>query len=159
VLFFNSSVHAMDAKKRIFVPKRFQEALTRDEQGNLVAILTRGQDGCLFLFSETGFHESIAALDTRGFTGADQRRAQRLLFGNADRVTLDAAGRMLVPDSLRRFAGLEKEVVLAGAGRRAEIWSRERWEEQQERAGIDYDEIDRILGGGPSAGHNGGGES
>jgi transcriptional regulator MraZ len=154
-VFFNRSVHAMDAKKRLFVPKRWLQELTRDDDGNLVAILTRGQDGCLFLFSEPGFRQTIADLDMRGFTGPEQRRAQRALFANADRVTLDAAGRLLVPESLRQFAGLEKEVVLAGAGERAEIWSPERWEAVQSAEGFDYDDIDRILRDGSRNGGDG----
>lgn len=146
-MFFNNSSHAMDAKKRLFVPKRFQQALTRDDDGNLFAILTRGQDGCLFLFSEPGFHKAIEYLDTHGFTSREQRNAQRALFAYADRVTLDAAGRVLVPESLRAHAALEKDVVLAGAGMRAEIWSKERWEAQQAADDIDFDNIDQILRG------------
>lgn len=150
-MFFNNSTHAMDAKKRLFVPKRFQQALTRDDEGNLFAILSRGQDGCLFLFSEPGFHKAIENLDTHGFTSRKQRSAQRALFAYADRVTLDAAGRILVPESLRAHAGLQKEVVLAGAGSRAEIWSKERWEAQLAEDDIDFDDIDRILRGDDGA--------
>lgn len=146
-MFFNNSNHAMDAKGRLFVPKRFQQALTRDDDGNLFAILSRGQDGCLFLFSEPGFHKAIEHLDTHGFTSRQQRGAQRALFAYADRVTLDAAGRVLVPESLRAHAGLEKDVVLAGAGMRAEVWSKDRWEAQLKSDDIDFDDIDRILRG------------
>lgn len=146
-MFFNTSTHAMDAKKRLFVPKRFQGALSRDDDGNLFAILTRGQDGCLFLFSEEGFQKAIERLDTEGFTSRRQRGAQRALFAYADRVTLDAAGRILVPESLRAHAGLEKDVVLAGVGSRAEIWSQARWEEQLAADDIDFDDIDQILRG------------
>jgi MraZ protein len=144
-MFFNSTPHAMDAKKRLFVPKRFQKGLTRDEDGTLYGILSRGQDGCLFLFSQPGFDRAIEKLDTEGFTSRAQRRAQRALFAHADQVTLDAAGRILIPESLRAFAGLEKEVVLAGAGARAEIWSKERWEAQLAEDDVDFDEIDQIL--------------
>jgi len=144
-LFFNSTPHVMDAKKRLFVPKRFQKALTRDEDGALFGVLSRGQDGCLFLFSQPGFEKAIEHLDTEGFTSRTQRRAQRALFAHADQVTLDAAGRILIPESLRAFAGLEKEIVLAGAGNRAEIWSKERWEAQLAEDDVDFDDIDQIL--------------
>lgn len=143
-MFFNSSLHTMDAKKRLFVPKRFQQLLTRNEEGNLECVLTQGQDGCLYLFSVEGFERAIADLDTRPFTGPAQRQAQRALFANADRIALDAAGRMLISEPLRRLAGLEKEVVLAGAGKRAEVWSKERWERIQEQ-GFDFDGIDEVL--------------
>ena len=143
-MFFNSSVHTMDAKKRLFVPKRFQQHLSRGEDGSLECVLSQGQDGCLYLFSVDGFRRALDGLDMRSFTRAEKRHAQRMLFSKADRVSLDAAGRILIPETLRALAGLEKEVVLAGAGERAEVWSKERWERLNEQP-FDFDDIDVVL--------------
>jgi MraZ protein len=145
-VFLNTSVHTVDAKKRLFVPKRFQEELTRDEEGNLVAVLSQGQGGerCLYLFSEPGFERAIAGLDTRAYAEEPLRRSQRRLFSTSDRLTLDSAGRLLIPEPQLAFAGIEREVVLVGAGQRAEIWAREAWERELAELGKEGD-IARTL--------------
>lgn len=147
-MFYGDSFHSMDAKHRVFVPKRFQQALGRDAEGNMVAFLTLGLDGCLFLFSEDGFQRALARMDTQAFTGAKQRKMQRLFFANTHRVQLDASGRLLVPEKLRQQVGFEKEVAMVGVIERAELWPRERWEVFQEENGSDFDELGEVLCGG-----------
>ena len=152
-MFFDSSTHSMDAKNRVFVPKRFQQALGRDADGNVVAFLTRGLDGCLFLFSESGFERALERLDTQAFTGPEQRRMQRLFFSNTTRVQLDASGRLLVPEKLRQQVGLDKEVVMVGVVHRAEIWPKERCDALEAEMDGEFDQLDSILcegGGGPA---------
>ena len=147
-MFYDSSTHTMDAKNRVFVPKRFQQVLGRDAEGNMIAFLTRGFDGCLFLFSEDGFRRALGRLDTRTFTGPEQRKMQRLFFSNTTRVQLDASGRLLVPEKLRKQVGLGKEVVMVGVVNRAEIWPKERWESLQGDMDGDFDQLDSVLCGG-----------
>jgi MraZ protein len=144
-VFFDSSHHTLDAKGRVFVPKRFQQALARDEEGNLTAFLTLGLDGCLFLFPEDGFQEALARMDTAAFTGKDQRNMQRLFFSVTQQVTLDASGRLLIPDKLRQKVGLGKEVVMVGVARRIEIWPKERWEHFLTEHEPSYDQLDEVL--------------
>ncbi len=144
-MFFDSSPHTMDAKNRVFVPKRFQKALGRDEDGNVVAFLTRGLDGCLFLFSEAGFERALERLDTQPFTGPKQRRMQRLFFSNTTRVQLDASGRLLIPEKLRKQAELGKELVMVGVVNRAEIWPKERWESLEAEMEGEFDQLDSVL--------------
>lgn len=144
-MFYDASTHTMDAKNRVFVPKRFQQALGRDAEGNMVAFLTRGLDGCLFLFSEAGFQRALERMDTQAFTGPRERHMQRVFFSNVSRVQLDASGRLLIPEKLRKQAGLGKEVAMVGVVHRAEIWPLEKWERLQAEMDDDFDSLDSIL--------------
>src|SRR6185369_13511270 len=74
-MFYGESVHSLDAKNRVFVPKRVQDLLTRASEGNLVAFLSLGEDACLYLFSEAGFKQANEELRTRVFTSEEQRAA------------------------------------------------------------------------------------
>jgi MraZ protein len=144
-MFIGISEHSLDNKNRVFVPKRIQDFLTRGSNGALVAYLTAGQDGCVYLFSEAGFQVALAELNTGVFEGADQRAAQRLFFANAARLELDASGRLLIPEMLRKRARLEKEVVMVGVQNRSEIWSREVWEKFSEENDRVLEEIDTVM--------------
>jgi len=146
-VFFGESIHTLDDKGRVFVPKRFLEDLSRGADGSLVAFLTRGQDACLYLFSETGFQRAVAELSTSVFSGEDARGVIRAFFANAARVDLDASGRVLIPEKLRAGAGLEKDVVIVGVGDRAEIWSRKVWTPYEAANLAKLDHIDRVIAG------------
>jgi len=151
--FFDSSVHTMDSKNRVFVPKRFQQVLGRDPEGNMVAILTRGLDGCLFLFSEEGFRRALARLDTQAFTGKDRRAMQRAFFATTARVQLDASGRLLIPEKLRALAELGKDLVMVGVVNRAEIWPKEKWEAVAGDTEANFDELlEGLIAEGPGVG-------
>jgi MraZ protein len=114
----------MDEKGRVFVAKRIQALLGTDPQGNAWAVITRGLDGCLFVYDVARFERLRAQVNTREFESAELRLLQREFFGRADYVQLDSAGRVLIGERLRALAGLEKDVVLLGAGERAELWDK-----------------------------------
>jgi len=144
-VFYGESVHTLDAKGRLFVPKRFQDELTRTPEGALLAYVTRGQDACLVLFSDTGFAQALAELQTRVFSGAELRAAQRVFFANTARIELDSSARLLIPEKLRAGASMGKEVVLIGVGDRAEIWPKETWQKYEAQHLDKIDHIDRVL--------------
>ena len=151
VVFYGDSSHTVDDKGRVFVPKRFQDALTLTKDAARVAYLSRGQDVCLYLFSESGFQRALAELDTRVFNGGELRAAKRVFFANTVKIELDASGRILIPEKLRAAARLSREVVMVGVGDRAEIWQREAWEAYEAVHLPKLDHIDRaIAGDGPS---------
>ncbi|MFT7670211.1 MAG: MraZ protein [Planctomycetota bacterium] len=132
-MFFGNSEHPLDGKFRVFVPKRFQDEIERDEKGNIVMMLTPGKDGCLFLFSVNGFMESLGDVDTRAFTSEAERVKQRSLFYAATKVTLDASGRLLLSEQQREMIDLQKNgdgkiiVKMVGVMQRAEIWPLHAW--------------------------------
>jgi MraZ protein len=157
-MFCESSYHTMDAKNRVFVPKRFQQELSRDADGSVVVFLTLGFEGCLFLFSEEGFAKARTRLNTEAFGGADARKMQRLFFSKAHRLQLDASGRLLIPEPLRARVGIEKEVAMVGVADRAEIWPKERWDAFEAENDADFDLLDKVLCG-PAGGTGNGSEA
>jgi len=146
-VFFGESNHTLDAKHRVFLPKRFHGALGRDDQGHLSVIVTRGFEHCLFLFSEAGFETVKRRLQTQSFAGAQLRKMQRLFFANTHLCQLDASGRLVLPEKLRTLAGIEREVVMVGVADRAEIWDRAAWERFESENSADFDDLDVVLVG------------
>ena len=114
--------YTLDSKKRLAIPAKF-----RKELGKKV-IVTRGLDNCLVLYpqkewkilSEKLSRLPSSRLDARGFT--------RIMLGGAVDVNLDKAGRILIPDYLKKYALLKKNVVLLGLSNRIEIWDEKRWQ-------------------------------
>lgn len=151
MVFCGDSIHTLDPKNRVFVPKRFQDQLGRDPEGQQVAVLTRGFEGCLFLFSEQGYAQVLERLQTQPFGGERLRTMQRLFFSNVHPSPLDSSGRLLLPEKLRKYGGIDKEVVMVGVADRAEIWDRARWAKFEADHDDHFDDLDVVLvGGGPS---------
>lgn len=146
---YGEHLHSLDTKNRVVVPRKILEQLTRDEAGTMVAYLAAGQDGCLYLFSESGFERAQRELETRVFAGHAQRAVLRLFFANMARVEVDVAGRILLPEKLKRHAGIDKDVVVVGVKDRAEIWAKETWESYELRNQDLLQHIDEVLRDAP----------
>jgi MraZ protein len=117
--------HAIDAKGRTSLPARFRDALAAAGDDRLV--LTSGLDPCLVgypLAEWRAFEEKLSKLPR---FDPHVVKLRRLYVSAAVEVSFDGQGRILVPPSLRTYAGLEKEVVWAGMGRNAELWAKDRW--------------------------------
>lgn len=148
-MWIGESTHTLDAKHRVFLPKRFQDGLGRDAEGNLIAILSRGFEDCLFLYSEAGFQRALERLQTQAFSSEQQRLMQRLLFSDTYHTTLDTAGRLLLPESLREIAQMNsKEVVVIGLIDRIELWDKTRWAEFKAHNQSKFNQLDRVLATG-----------
>ena len=119
--FTGESVHTLDAKGRLIIPARFRELLGEE------FTVTRGLDGCLFAYPQEEWKAFAAKLRTLPLMDEGARRLTRFFAAGATPCELDKQGRILVPATLREFAHLEKDVVLAGMVNRVEIWDKERW--------------------------------
>lgn len=144
-MFCGESRHSVDAKHRVFLPKRFQQDLPLDDDGNRTAVLTRGLDGCLYLFTEESLERALTRMDTAAFAAPDQRVLQRQFFAYTHRVTLDASGRLLLPEKLRELAGIDKEVVMLGVRDRVEVWAGERWDAFEAQNADAFDALETVL--------------
>lgn len=130
---------ALDAKGRLAIPARHRAALA-GQNGNELAgsgaslVITVDTSRCLLLYPRAEWEPIQARL--MGLSSFDEsiRTLQRLLVGHADDVEMDGAGRILVPPSLRQYAGLDHRVVLVGQGKKFELWDEGRWLEQTARA-------------------------
>lgn len=116
----------LDAKGRLALPTRFRGQLEESCGGHLV--LTVHDDGCLLLYPAPEWEDIERVLVRLPNQNQQTRRLQRMLLGHATEAEIDSHGRILVPPLLRDFAKLEKRVVLAGVGKKFEIWNEEVWE-------------------------------
>jgi MraZ protein len=110
--------YQLDPKGRITLPARFREALADG------AVLTLGQDGCLFCFPRAEWDAQAAQVRGLPLSDAEGRAYARIFFGRAESMELDSQGRLVVPQRLRTEAGIRKEVVVLGVYDRMEIWDR-----------------------------------
>ena len=114
-------LHNLDIKVRVAVPKKFRELIGTG------AILTKGLDGCLFLYPKSEWERLSQRLRLLPVTLAETRAFERYLFGSAVEVDFDQLGRIKIPEYLRIYAGLTKEAVIVGVLERVEIWEKTRW--------------------------------
>ena len=133
-MFMGEYNHIIDAKGRLIIPARFRELLGEE------FILTKGLDGCLSIYPMDAWEAFETKLRALPLTNKTARTFTRFFVAGATNCELDRQGRILVPQTLREFAGLEKEVVLTGNLDRIEIWSKEKWSEN-----CDYDDMDSIA--------------
>jgi MraZ protein len=138
-MFIGEYQHNIDQKGRIAVPAKF-----RPQLGSGV-VVTRGLDHCLFIYTETEWQELAQKLVALPLTQANSRAFVRLMLAGAMQVSLDSQGRILLPDYLREYAGLNKEAVIAGLFNRVEIWDRQKWQEYKARTEAESDEIAEKL--------------
>lgn len=132
--------HNLDTKGRMAIPAKFRAHL------NAGAIITRGLDRSLFVFDIKAWEELVQKLIALPITQANSRAFVRLMLAGAADVAFDAQGRILVPDYLRSYAGLKKEVVVAGLYNRVEIWDAESWKIYKTKTESASDEIAEKLG-------------
>lgn len=115
--------HSIDAKGRLFIPAKLREEL------GVTFYLAMGVEECLAIYPQetwNRFTEKFASLPM------SQSAAMRPLFANASKCELDSQGRIVIPQKLRKYAGLEKDAVIIGVNDRAEIWSAETWNAREE---------------------------
>ena len=125
----------MDAKGRLIVPAKF-----RDQLGDEFMV-TRGLDGCLFVYTQDEWHSMEERFREIPMTSKNARKFSRFLFAGAVNCEVDKQGRILLPPVLREYAGIQKDVVLAGVLNRIEIWDKTRWDENT----YDEDEMDDVA--------------
>jgi len=133
--------HTIDNKKRLALPAKF-----RGELGEKV-IITRGIEGCLVVYTEKEWKIMSDKLSSLTISQAEARSFTRMILAGAMEVSLDKLGRILVPDYLKNYAGLKKNVVICGLSNRLEIWDYEKWEKYKKEAEKDVDKIVSKLGG------------
>ncbi len=114
--------HSIDSKGRLIIPSKLRESLGEH------FMITKGLDGCLFLYPDDEWKTFEDKLRTLPLTNKKARDFKRFFIGSAVEGELDKQGRVLISSSLRAHASLEKEVVLAGMLDKVELWSKEAWE-------------------------------
>lgn len=131
--------HTLDPKGRLAMPAKLRENLGSK------FIITKGLDGCLFVYDLDQWKLLEAKLAALPMSRKTARDFTRFLFGGACEGECDRQGRVLIPVNLRRYAGLEKDAVIVGVGSRAEIWDAVKWREYNESNAEDVSELAEQL--------------
>ncbi|HRY29953.1 MAG TPA: division/cell wall cluster transcriptional repressor MraZ [Elusimicrobiota bacterium] len=120
--------HTLDGKRRVFIPARLRSSVAR-------FVLTRGLEGCVSLYTEGAWKKLLEKLQNLPVANKSQARAfKRLLISGATLEEVDGQGRLLVPESLGRYAGIRKDVMIIGMDTHIEIWSSEKWNKYRRSA-------------------------
>ncbi|MCR5507566.1 MAG: division/cell wall cluster transcriptional repressor MraZ [Lachnospiraceae bacterium] len=119
-MFMGEYNHTIDAKGRLIVPAKFREELGE------AFVITNGNDGCLNIYTEEAWETFLGKLQLLP-NNRDKREIVRKFVAQANMVEVDKQGRMLIPPALREHADLVKDVVLAGAIDKIEVWDKDRW--------------------------------
>jgi len=119
----------------VAVPKKFRLDL---KQG---AVVTRGLDNCLFLYTKKEWQKLAEKLANLPFAPANTRAFARLMLAGAMDVNMDKQGRIILPDYLREFAGLKKEIIVAGLYSRLELWNATKWNEYKKKTEAESNKI------------------
>ena len=125
-MFLGEYEHTIDAKGRMAVPARFRAQMDRG------AVISKGMGTCLSVYTITRWEEKSNEL-VAGKTSDELRDFERRIFPSAGEIDLDNQGRIVIPAKLRKYAGLENEVTIAGVRDHFEIWDRSAWQAYQER--------------------------
>ena len=133
-MFMGEYNHTIDAKGRLIIPSKFREIL-----GDAF-VVTEGLDGCLLVYDNEEWKRFEEKLRSLPITNKEARQFVRFFLAGATEAEVDKQGRILIPNVLREFAEITKDVVLVGVGSRIEIWSRERFEET-----ASFEDMDEIA--------------
>lgn len=131
--------HTIDSKGRLFIPARWRPQLTEG------VVISKGLERCLTIMSTEDFAAQAEKLDSLAFEKRPNRSYQRMLFSGTYEESLDKQGRITIPPALREYAGLGKEIVVIGAGRRGEVWSESAWSSYRESTESAYESIAEEL--------------
>ncbi len=125
----------MDEKKRLAMPVKFRSLLGKK------AVVTRGLDQCLFIFSTKEWKALAEKISKLPLTQSDARGFSRLMLGGAMEVSIDGMGRILLPEYLKSYAGLEKKTSIVGVLNRIEIWNEDLWNKYKNKTEKEGDNI------------------
>jgi len=139
-MFIGEYQHSIDEKGRLAIPVRFRKQLSGG------AVVTRGLDNCLFVFSSVEWKKLAEKLAALPMSQADSRAFARLMLAGAVDVRTDGQGRVVIPEYLRKYAGLAKDAVIAGLYSRMEIWDKAAWEKYKAKTEKDAGEIAERMG-------------
>ena len=133
-MFIGEYNHALDSKSRMIVSAKLREGL-----GNRF-VITKGLDGCLYAYPLEEWKILENKLKTLPLTNKDASAFVRFIFSGACEIELDKQFRGLIPQNLKEYAGIEKDIVSIGVLSRVEIWSKEKWNEYN-NSDVDFDSI------------------
>jgi len=134
-MFIGEYTHTIDSKKRLAVPSKFRRDLGKR------AVITRGIDQCLVIYSEKEWKEIAQKLGSLPASQKEARSFARMMLSGAMDVKIDNLGRILIPDYLKEYASLKRNVVVIGLFNRIEIWDEKKWSEYKKKTEVSVADI------------------
>jgi MraZ protein len=126
-MFLGEAEHSLDAKGRVILPAKYRDQL----QGG--AYMVKGRGGCLFIYTPEEFESVAQTVRDQSKKGETELQAARTFFAGAEQIAPDKQGRVAIPQHLRSYAELDRDVVVAGVFSRIEVWDSRRWRERDQR--------------------------
>jgi len=142
-MFYGEYLHSIDRKGRLILPAKFRESAKAHFIEKF--FVTRGLDKCLFMFSEEEWRTQETKFKAISFTKQQARTFNRLYFSGAVEVIADKQGRILIPQYLKDFAQIKKDVIIVGVSNRIEIWAKDKWQEFYGTSRQSFEEIAEKL--------------
>jgi MraZ protein len=142
-VFYGEFQHSIDRKGRLILPAKFREVAKNQFVDKF--FVTRGLDKCLFMFSEEEWRSQENKFKTMSFTKQQSRTFNRLLFSGACELVFDKQGRVLLPQYLKDFAEIKKDVMIVGVSNRIEIWAQDKWNDFYANSRQSFEEIAEKL--------------
>ena len=139
-MFIGEYQHNLDDKGRLAIPVKFRSELLKG------AVVTRGLDSCLFLYTKKEWEKLAEKLSNLPISQSNSRAFSRLMLAGAMDVEIDKQGRVVLPEYLRSFAGLKKNTIIAGLYSRVEIWDEEAWNKYKTQTESQSNEIAERMG-------------
>jgi MraZ protein len=139
-MFIGEYRHTFDTKNRISLPARFRKDLGKS------VVVTRGLDRCLFVFSKAAWKEHAAKMAAHSSGNRAGRALSRLSLAGAAEADVDGAGRILIPDYLKSYAGLSVRSAVVGVNDRVEVWDEKAWTAYTKAMERDADDFAESLG-------------
>lgn len=140
-MFIGEYRHTIDDKGRLSVPKKFRSEL---EKG---LVITKGLDGCLFVYTNAEWEKMSVKLNSLPLTNKNAREFKRHMTSGAMDLEIDGQGRVILPEYLREFGSIKKNVVVAGVAERIEIWDEATWNEHEIEMSGKTEEIAEAMEG------------
>ena len=140
--FIGQFEHSLDDKGRVIVPSRLREMIDVSTDGEAFFVVP-GMQGCLLLFTRSSWNAAAERLDieARADRSGETQNMKRKFFASSEQLNWDKQGRILVPESKRRSAGLNKDVVFIGNGDHIELWDAEKFRQFNEATDPAYDDF------------------
>jgi len=138
-MFIGEYIYSIDQKKRLAVPSKFRKELGKK------AVVTRGIENCLVIYPINEWQKLAKKLEAMPTTQGDARGFARLMLAGASDGELDKLGRILIPDYLKNYADLKKNVAILGLSNRIEIWDEEKWQEYKKKTEMSVGDIAERL--------------
>ncbi|KKR10419.1 MAG: Protein MraZ [Parcubacteria group bacterium GW2011_GWA2_39_18] len=133
-------LHTLDDKKRLMMPAKIRKSLGEE------MVITKGLDNCLFVYPLSEWQKLADKLSKLPISQGNARSFARLILAGASETEIDSLGRILIPDYLREYAHLNKEIVIVGVYNRLEIWDKASWEEYRKNSESSGNDLAEKLG-------------